>query len=158
MSATGAENIDDIDTIKAVVKSMMDIIAAEVTPFLTKQLEKFKSLMYDLVPLLSEFHMMKNRLVEGDQIELENFLIKSAGSLDNIVDAVENLFNTACYTRNNLMNEVFLKSTYNFFHLAGQRINQNKKIDFKGLIGNLTLGVGDYVETELANLDKFIYE
>merc|ERR1719312_2121213 len=155
MSATGFENIEDIDTIKAVVKSMMDVIAAEVTPFLTKQLEKFKSLMYDLVPLLSEFHMLKNRLVEGDQIELENFLIKFAGSSDNIVDAVENLFNTACFTRNNLMNEVYLKSIYNFLHLAGQRINENKKIDFE-LIGILTLGVEDYVKTELGRLNMFI--
>merc|ERR1719312_396981 len=117
--------------------------------------EKFKSLMYDLVPLLSEFHMLKNRLVEGDQIELENFLIKFAGSSDNIVDAVENLFNTACFTRNNLMNEVYLKSIYNFLHLAGQRINENKKIDFE-LIGILTLGVEDYVKTELGRLNMFI--
>jgi len=158
VSATGAENID-IDNIKAVVKAYMkDVIALEVTPFLTKQIEKFKSLMYDLVPLFSEFHMMKNRLAEGEQIELENLLIKSAGSLDNIVDTVENLFNTACYTRNNLMNMVFYKSTYSFFHLAGQRINENKKIDFKGLIEILT-ETGDakyYIITELGRLDKFI--
>merc|ERR1719312_2169991 len=158
MSATGAENIDIENTKADVKKYMKRTIAVDVANFLSKQLAKFKSLMYDLVPLFSEFHMMKNRLAEGEQIELENLLIKSAGPLDNIVNTVENLFDTVCYTRNILMNEVFYKSTYSFFHLAGQRINENKKIDFKGLIGILT-ETGDvdyYIKTELARLDKFI--
>ena len=56
------------------------------------------------------------------------------------------------------MNEVFTKSTSSFFHLASQRVNENKKIDFKGLIEILTAtdAVQSYIKTELGEHDKFI--
>ena len=141
-----------------VKKYMKDIIAAEVTPFLTKQQEKFKSLMYDLVPLFSEFEMMRRRLAKGEQIELENLLMKTTGALDDIVGLVEGLFNFVCFERNIRMNDVFSKSTSSFFHLASQRINENKKLDFKGLIEILTgtYEVQYYIKTELGRLEKFI--
>jgi len=158
MSTTGVENIDIEDTKAVVKKFMKDIIAAEVTPFLTKQQEKFKSLMYDLVPLFSEFEMMRRRLAKGEQIELENLLMKTTGALDYIVGLVEEPFDFVCSERNIRMNEVFSKSTSSFFHLASQRINENKKIDFKGLIEILTGtdAVQYYIKTELGRLDKFI--
>jgi len=158
METTGVENIDIEDTKAVVKKFMKNIIAAEVTPFLTKQQEKFKSLMYDLVPLFAEFNMMKSRLAKGEQIELENLLMKTAGVSDGIVDIVEKLFNYVCFERNRLMDEVFTKSTSSFFHLASQRITANKKIDFKGLIEILTAtdAVQYYIKTELGEHDKFI--
>ena len=57
-----------------------------------------------------------------------------------------------------MMKEVFSKSLSSFFHLASQTVNENKKIDFKGLIDLLTRtgGVEHYIKTELARLDKFI--
>jgi len=158
MEATGVENIDVEDTKAVVKKYIKNIIAAEVTPFLTRQQEKFRSLMYNLVPLFAEFNMMKSKLARGEQIELENLLMKTAGVLDNIVDIVEKLFNSVCFSRNILMNEVFTKSTSSFFHLASQRVNENKKIDFKGLIEILTAtdAVQYYIKTELGEHDKFI--
>ena len=57
-----------------------------------------------------------------------------------------------------MMKEVFSKSLSSFFHLASQTVNENKKIDFKGLIEILTEtgGVEYYIKTELDTLDKFI--
>jgi len=158
MEITGVENIDIEDTKAVVKKYMKEFIAAEVTPFLTRQQEKFKSLMYDLVPLFSEFEMMRRRLAKGEQIELENLLMKTTGALDYIVGLVEEPFDFVCSERNIRMNEVFSKSTSSFFHLASQRINENKKIDFKGLIEILTGtdAVQYYIKTELGRLDKFI--
>merc|ERR1712179_145423 len=158
MSTTGVENIDIEDTKAVVKKFMKDIIAAEVTPFLTKQQDKFKSLMYDLVPLFSEFKMMLWRLDKGEQIELENLLMKTAGGFHDIFNFLDSLFTFVCFERNIRMNEVFSKSTSSFFHLASQRVNENKKIDFKGLIEILTEtdAVQHYIKTELGRLEKFI--
>merc|ERR1712179_111158 len=158
MAITGVENIDIEDTKAVVKKFMKDIIATEVTPFLTKHQEKFKSLMYDLVPLFSEFKMMLWRLDKGEQIELENLLMKTAGGFHDIFNFLDSLFTFVCFERNIRMNEVFSKSTSSFFHLASQRVNENKKIDFKGLIEILTEtdAVQHYIKTELGRLEKFI--
>ena len=108
---------------------------------------------------------MKSRLAKGEQIELENLLMNPAGVyflnrgiLYFIVNTLDNLFNQVCLYRNMMMNEVFSKSLSSFFHLASQTVNENKKIDFKGLIEILTEtgGVEYYIKTELDTLDKFI--
>merc|ERR1712179_591307 len=158
MAITGVENIDIEDTKAVVKKFMKDIIATEVTHFLTKHQEKFKSLMYDLVPLFSEFKMMLWRLDKGEQIELENLLMKTAGGFHDIFNFLDSLFTFVCFERNIRMNEVFSKSASSFFHLASQRVNENKKIDFKGLIEILTEtdAVQHYIKTELGRLEKFI--
>merc|ERR1711872_158069 len=159
MEIKGVENVDIQNTKEVVRNFLKNIIETEINPFITRTSEKLRAMVYNLTPEMTEFHLMKKKLLKGENIELENYIKKIPGKL-NIQALLGPLFNDVCAYRNKIVNDAFSKSLKAFFHLARQRVNENKKVDFNGMIDILIEhgGADHYIKVKLAALDKFVDE
>eukprot|EP00091_Calanus_sinicus_P003083 TRINITY_DN13230_c0_g1_i2.p1 TRINITY_DN13230_c0_g1~~TRINITY_DN13230_c0_g1_i2.p1 ORF type:complete len:321 (-),score=65.29 TRINITY_DN13230_c0_g1_i2:60-1022(-) len=151
LNTEGVENTD-LENARQLLRNFMnDLLKTEVTPLVKKTIEKFRSLVNNLIPEMNTFHTFAMEVQTGKNPELENLLLRIPGKLDKVLEIMEYMFKDACNARNSLINDMLIIVV----KLASQAINENNKIDFNKLMKFLSeTDAKTFVKTNLEALES----